>query len=79
MVSQTNRIIKISCTIFELEEQGFVTNVYGPKAEKRDFLREISSLGLSMKDQQWIVGGDFNLITTLEDKKGGIHWMDDED
>jgi hypothetical protein len=32
-----------------------------------------------MKDQQWIVGGDFNMITTLEDKKGGIHWMDYED
>jgi len=74
LVSQSNRIIIISYKILGLAEKGFVTNVCGHQmsADKRDFLSEISSLGLIMKDQQWIVGGDFNLITTLEDKKGGI-------
>jgi hypothetical protein len=42
-------------------------------------LRELSTLGISMKEKQWIVGGDFNMITSLEDKKGGIGRMNSED
>jgi hypothetical protein len=63
------------------EEQGFVSNVYGPQTPevKRYFVRAISQLGHLMQDQQWIFGGgEFNLITSLEEKKGGVHKMDVE-
>ena len=28
--------------------------------------------------EHWVVGGDFNLITSLEEKKGGWHCLEEE-
>ena len=53
---------------------GMVTNVYGPHhtGEKRDFLHSLKRLKAEIKNSHWVVGGYFNLITSLEEKKGEI-------
>jgi hypothetical protein len=58
-----------------------VSNAYGPQtpATKRDFLSDISNLGLLLKDHEWILGGYFNLITYLGDNKGSECRLDPKD
>jgi hypothetical protein len=58
--------------------QGFLTKAYGPgnPLHKSLFLEAANSLGASINNEPWIVRGDFNLITSLWDKKGGIHKLD---
>jgi hypothetical protein len=43
---------------------------------KMTFLDSINILDLSMKDIAWIIGGNFKIITTLQDKKGGVHKLE---
>lgn len=54
--------------------RGVITNVYGPfqLACKPTFLEELHSLSTWVGRDHWIIGGDFNLIRSLEEKKGGI-------
>ena len=54
--------------------KGFMTNVYGPPREehKLSFLDSLSVINEIADDKPWILGGDFNLIRNLEEKKGGI-------
>jgi exonuclease III len=60
--------------------QGFITNVYGPQlpVQKALFLDYMSSLGQQINMQHWIVSGDFNMITSLEEKKGGRRHLEQE-
>ena len=53
---------------------GFLTNVYGPpRAEQKvSFLDLLVVIKDISDDKPWILGGDFNLIMNLEEKKGGI-------
>ena len=55
-------------------------NVYGPHNawEKRDFLQSLRRLREGMDNDHWVVGGDFNLITSLEEKKGGRRKLEEE-
>jgi exonuclease III len=50
-----------------------LTNVYGPAnpRDKKAFLRSLSYLSSLTQYNRWIVGGDFNIIRSLEEKKGG--------
>ena len=50
---------------------GLLTNVYGPQGpnDKRFFFKSLSNLKTCMVFEHWVVGGDFNLITSLEEKK----------
>ena len=50
---------------------GLLTNVYGPQhsSDMCSFLKTLSNLKTCMPFEHWVVGGDFNLITTLEGKK----------
>ena len=54
--------------------RGFISNVYGPlrAKQKTNFLDLISDIKSIVEDKSWILGGDFNLITNLEEKKYGI-------
>lgn len=49
--------------------------VYGPHIprEKGVFLQNLKKLRKSYMEYFWIVGRDFNVISSLEEKKGGIH------
>lgn len=51
-----------------------VTNVYGPfqPSQKAIFLEEIYHTKEWVGREHWIIGGDFNLIRSLEEKKGGV-------
>ena len=49
------------------------TNVYGPqKIEEKFCLRSLLNLKLRHSSMKIIMGGDFNMITLLLEKKGGI-------
>ena len=54
--------------------RGLLTNVYGPpRAEQKlSFLELLTNLKIASADKPWILGGDFNLIRNLDEKKGGI-------
>jgi hypothetical protein len=39
--------------------------------EKDLFLHSLSFLGRLIGQKHWIIGGDFNIILTLEEKSGG--------
>ena len=54
--------------------QGVVTNVYGPfqTCKKVAFLANLGSLKEWVDEAPWLIGGDFNLIRSLDEKKGGV-------
>ena len=53
---------------------GLVTNVYGPQkaGDKRSFLKYLINLRDLNPSVHWVLGGDFNLITSLEEKNVGV-------
>jgi exonuclease III len=55
------------------DKDGLITNAYGPQnnQDKDLFLQNLAYLGSIAELQRWIVGGDFNMILTLEEKRGG--------
>ena len=54
--------------------QGVVTNVYGPfqSCKKSTFLSNLGYLKEWVEDAPWLIGGDFNLIRSLDEKKGAV-------
>jgi hypothetical protein len=54
------------------------TNVYGPQMleEKRRMLLDLENLKACSRKLHWILVGDFNIITTLAEKKGGTRRLD---
>ncbi len=56
------------------EIRGTISNIYGPfKIQyKLVFIYSIGKLAEWVGNKIWIMGGDFNLIKSLEEKKGGI-------
>jgi exonuclease III len=57
-----------------------LTNVYGltnPR-DKKAFLRNLEYLSNLTRHNRWIVGGDYNLIRSLEEKKGGSICLDQD-
>jgi exonuclease III len=57
---------------------GHLTSVYGPASprDKQAFLRSLSYLSSLTQYNRWIVGGDFNIIRSLKEKKGGSRRLD---
>jgi len=57
---------------------GHITNVYGPAnpRDKQTFLSSLRYLSNLTTDDSWIIGGDFNIIRSLEEKKGGSRRLD---
>ena len=55
-----------------------IANIYGPSAfpQKQDFIHHPRWLESLAKEGRWIVGGYFNLITTLKENKGGRRVLD---
>jgi exonuclease III len=53
--------------------RGVITNVYDPfqLAQKNAFLEEIRNMGEWVGKDHWLMGRDFNIIRSLEEKKGG--------
>ena len=57
---------------------GTVVNTYGPSSfpRKHAFVHHLRWLDALAKEGRWIVGGDFNLITTLRENKWGRRVLD---
>ena len=55
----------------------FLSNVYGPSQSSRklDFLDSLHGLKEEADGLPWILGGDINIIQSLEEKKGGLQRM----
>eukprot|EP00253_Pinus_taeda_P002372 PITA_02372 len=60
------------------KEQVVISGVYGPPSpgEKENFINSMKIIRRLYPEAAWIIGGDFNLIRSLEEKKGGIRKMD---
>jgi len=59
-------------------ERILISGVYGPHVpgERERFLRNMQVARRIYPELPWIVGGDFNMIKTMEEKKGGIRRPD---
>jgi hypothetical protein len=71
----TSRNMLLTCFhVLGMTVQWVLTNVYGhfQLARKPSFLEELRSLKALVGQEHWIISGDFNLIRSLEEKKGGI-------
>ena len=56
------------------KEWFLISAVYDPHilVEKENFLQRIKTLSQLHEEKLWLLVGDFNLITTLEEEKGGL-------
>eukprot|EP00253_Pinus_taeda_P011164 PITA_11164 len=56
-----------------MEERILISRVYGPHLprERKDFLKNMQVIRPIIPGNLWIIGGDFNLIHDLGEKKGG--------
>jgi exonuclease III len=54
-------------------QEGTITNVYGPQSqqEKDKFMERLVLIKSLATTPNWIIGGDFNMILSLEEKTGG--------
>jgi exonuclease III len=52
-------------------QEGIITNVYGPQGqqEKIKFMERLTQVKSLATTLNWILGGDFNMIMSLEEKK----------
>eukprot|EP00253_Pinus_taeda_P004972 PITA_04972 len=59
-------------------EKVVILGVYGPPTpgEKENFMQKMKAIHRIYPEPAWIIGGDFNLIRSLEEKKGGIRKAD---
>jgi exonuclease III len=55
-----------------LNQEGTITNVYGPQSqqEKDKLLEQLVLIKTLLTTPNWILGGDFNMILSLEEKTG---------
>jgi exonuclease III len=60
------------------DRPGHLTNVYGPATpgDKQAFLSSLRHLSSLTTHDRWTLGGDFNIIRSLEEKKGGSRRLD---
>jgi len=58
-------------------KQGYITNVYRPTilGDKESFLHHLERISNHIGSQRWVLGGYFNMITGLEEKKGGTQTL----
>ena len=58
--------------------RGSLGNVYGPSSypKKQAFIYFLGWVKGQDEVGSWVIGGDFNLISNLEEKKGGRHLLD---
>eukprot|EP00253_Pinus_taeda_P009427 PITA_09427 len=72
------RILSGVCRLAGSRERILISGVYGPHLPRgrKDFLRNIQEIRSIIPDNLWIVGGDFNLIRDLGEKRGSIRRQD---
>jgi hypothetical protein len=55
----------------------YLTNIYGlaTSRDKHAFLRSLENLATLTGGNKWILGGDFNMIHNIDEKRGGTHCL----
>lgn len=76
----TKRTIIAKFHYIGTETTGFITFVYGSNIpqEKMQFLEEIYYTSPLVGGEYWIIGRDFNMITSLREKRGGLRRLEVE-
>jgi exonuclease III len=61
-------------------KEGAITNVYGPQSiqDKEGFIQTLHYVQTLIHTPHWIIGGDFNMILTLEEKTGGTKRLEQD-
>jgi hypothetical protein len=74
----TRHTLTICMKIIGNTEVILCTNVYGPQVseEKRGMIRGLEDLKIRSNNLQWILAGDFKIIMSLAEKKGGTKRLD---
>jgi exonuclease III len=74
----TRHTLSVNMQIIGKTEKILCTNLYGPQVmeEKKRFLLDLENLKDRTHNLHWILAGDFNIITTLAEKKGGTRRLD---
>eukprot|EP00253_Pinus_taeda_P021628 PITA_21628 len=69
----SHHFIQATFHILGTNIHGHLSNVYFPQeaGNKSDLLNTIGALNNNKMHPLWIIGGDFNMITSLEEKMGG--------
>jgi hypothetical protein len=77
-VEATRNTLFVNMQIIGNTEEILCTNVYGPQVmeEKRRFLLNLENLKACTRNLHWILARDFNIITTLAEKKWGTRRLD---
>lgn len=72
-IHASHHIIQATFHILRTNTHGHLTNVYFPQeaGNKMALVDTIDALNLQRVHPLWIIGGDFNMITKLEEKQGG--------
>jgi exonuclease III len=67
-------------TVTGSTQEGAITNVYGPQSQqdKESFMKWINHIKTLLSTPNWILGGDFNMILTLEEKTGGTKRLEQD-
>jgi len=74
----TRRAISADFLVIGARGTGHLTNVYGPTApgEKLDFLNSLEWFNHQNPAKPWLIGGDFNMIKSPSEKRGGRATLD---
>ena len=76
-VEASKNYLSVVCQAVGDKEIYMITNVYGPQkqADKPKLLTSLEELRARHPIFPWIVAGDFNMIKSLSEKKGGIRQL----
>jgi len=72
------RILSGKCRNIGSKEWILLSGVYGPHipGERRNFISNLIKVSGLYKSIPWIIGGDFNMIKSLNEKRGGVRRAD---
>ena len=73
-----HRILTATFRQIGSEDRILISSVYGPPipGERAEFLQNIRQLSTMHNEKYWLIGGNFNMILNLSEKKGGLRRED---
>ena len=76
----THNSISTNFKVVGLPISGLITNVYGPQkaVDKCSFIKCFINLRARFPSESWVIRNNFNLITSLEEKKGNRRCLEEE-
>ena len=74
------RILSGMFKVIGSSEWVVLLGVYGPHSpiERKGILQNLKAMRRLIPEKPWIIGGDFNMITTLEEKSGRLKRIDSD-